>query len=142
MSGPGATVLTRTIDVDWLAIAACRGHDPEMWAITGQGLTVDNRAAIAICRRCPVKNDCAAATHPADEGVIRAAVPIRSRDIALTLVAMAPSLPVVRRPAPECEAPSYAAYQRHRHRGEIACAGCVKAATAYQNLAARRRAGS
>ena len=43
----------------WEDRAACRGHDPEWWSVVGRVLTVENRAAVAVCRGvCTVRVEC------------------------------------------------------------------------------------
>ena len=42
---------------DWYADAACNGHDPALWFPEGQGASPAE--AIAVCRRCPVRSECA-----------------------------------------------------------------------------------
>lgn len=39
--------------MDWTDLAACRGHDPELWFPLGDGAR-----AKAICAGCPVREDC------------------------------------------------------------------------------------
>ena len=43
--------------MDWMAEAACRGKDPEMF-FPGPGRDDQMRSAKAVCRTCPVKADC------------------------------------------------------------------------------------
>lgn len=38
--------------------AACRDHDPDMWAIDTQRRAEQNRQAIRICRGCPIRAWC------------------------------------------------------------------------------------
>lgn len=49
-------------DVDWRQHAACDPHTAELfWITTGHGPTVlskDNRAALELCRACPVRTPC------------------------------------------------------------------------------------
>ena len=42
----------------WTLRAACHGYDPEWWAVVGTKLSDANKAAMAICGRCPVKVRC------------------------------------------------------------------------------------
>jgi len=43
---------------DW-ALAACVGHDPEIWFPTQGNMNLSNLGAITICRGCPIRTDCA-----------------------------------------------------------------------------------
>ncbi|WP_034088837.1 WhiB family transcriptional regulator [Streptacidiphilus albus] len=43
---------------DWLARAACRGHDTELWFASPYSTAT--RAALAICLGCPVVRECLA----------------------------------------------------------------------------------
>jgi Transcription factor WhiB. len=38
--------------------AACRNFDPEMWQLFSKKLTAENRFALQVCARCPVKEWC------------------------------------------------------------------------------------
>lgn len=44
-------------DASWMAGAACRGLDPELF-FTARGANDDHAAAKAICRGCPVVTAC------------------------------------------------------------------------------------
>ena len=46
------------LDETWMDRAACRGLDVEVFYSTDEA---DNRAAIRICRQCPVRGECFAA---------------------------------------------------------------------------------
>jgi hypothetical protein len=63
-------------DVDWLARAKCRGHDPEWWSVVDGStpkLTVANLTAIQVCNACPVLAECGSRTDPdLHAGTIRA----------------------------------------------------------------------
>jgi len=43
----------------WLLRAACRSHDPDLWFPDTPGVRSSARAK-AICRDCPVRNQCLA----------------------------------------------------------------------------------
>lgn len=45
------------IDRTWMKQAACRGLDPDMF-FPPQHSPGDVRAAIAVCKECPVRDDC------------------------------------------------------------------------------------
>lgn len=45
---------TSLVRPDWMADAACRTSDPELFF----PIRTDDTAAIAVCRRCPVQSDC------------------------------------------------------------------------------------
>lgn len=49
-----------TVRVRWMAYAACRNEDPEMFFPSGPGMAVVTKVteALAICRRCPVTEQC------------------------------------------------------------------------------------
>ncbi|BBY78925.1 hypothetical protein MPUL_00830 [Mycolicibacterium pulveris] len=47
------------VDEDWPRRAVCRGMDPELF-FPGEKDTPAQRAAIAICQRCPVREPCLA----------------------------------------------------------------------------------
>lgn len=42
---------------DWTTRAACRGHDPDLW-FPSRGENNKYVAAVAICKTCPVTDDC------------------------------------------------------------------------------------
>lgn len=44
---------------DWIQRAVCRSVDPDLW-YPDKGDSVGSRAAIAICRSCPVRAQCLA----------------------------------------------------------------------------------
>ena len=50
----------------WVADAACAGTPTALWFPDGRVFDDADRSAKAICRRCPVLDDCATyiATHP------------------------------------------------------------------------------
>jgi WhiB family redox-sensing transcriptional regulator len=52
----GSQILARAADRSWMADAACRTHDPEMW-FPRAGLP--DRLALIICGYCPVRERCA-----------------------------------------------------------------------------------
>lgn len=43
---------------EWMADAACNGHDPEMWHATPKDGALEVAQALAICRACPVQASC------------------------------------------------------------------------------------
>lgn len=43
---------------NWRLQAACRGHDPEMWSLTGGWHGQTYQAAHQICDSCPVQAQC------------------------------------------------------------------------------------
>ncbi|TKS98941.1 WhiB family transcriptional regulator [Streptomyces lasalocidi] len=57
----------------WRDRAACVGEDPEIFFPLSEGLAAgaDARAALAVCRRCPVLLDCRtwAVEHGEDDGI-------------------------------------------------------------------------
>lgn len=59
------------VDSDWAGQAACAGHPPRRF--TDPADHTETRAALAVCRRCPVRQPCldtALARHPtADVGI-------------------------------------------------------------------------
>lgn len=58
-------------DTTWMVEAACAGHNPDLWFSPGPGPSPDRSRAIAICTRCPVREECLeyALQHQIDEGV-------------------------------------------------------------------------
>lgn len=51
--------MNTAIDEDWRLLAACRGHDPEMWSLSvGRSGSAYNEAH-KICDGCPVRVPCA-----------------------------------------------------------------------------------
>jgi hypothetical protein len=60
---------------DWRVQAHCRGEEPTWWdtyPATDEGGQWKNRAAIAVCRTCPVQRQCVQeAAAYRDDGVIR-----------------------------------------------------------------------
>jgi len=40
------------------AAALCPNYDPEMWVLTGNIVTPENQAALAICAQCPIRAYC------------------------------------------------------------------------------------
>jgi WhiB family redox-sensing transcriptional regulator len=46
---------------NWEDYAACQGSDGEWWYPISDTLTADNLAALEICGRCPVREQCLAA---------------------------------------------------------------------------------
>jgi WhiB family transcriptional regulator, redox-sensing transcriptional regulator len=43
------------VEMDWTDQARCRGVDPEQFFVRG---ATASRAAIKVCTRCPVKDEC------------------------------------------------------------------------------------
>lgn len=56
MNTPVAPVITDP--QPWIEQAACREVGPGPWDTTGEGLSLDNRRALGICRTCPVRDLC------------------------------------------------------------------------------------
>lgn len=50
--------LTGTGPREWVTRASCRTADPRIFDVIGRHLSVENRAAMALCRNCPVRTDC------------------------------------------------------------------------------------
>jgi WhiB family transcriptional regulator, redox-sensing transcriptional regulator len=42
---------------DWMSEAACQGVDPDLF-FPERGENTDNSEAKAVCRKCPVREDC------------------------------------------------------------------------------------
>ena len=42
----------------WVEAAACRGAGPRLWFPDDNGISVESKAAKAICAECPVQVDC------------------------------------------------------------------------------------
>lgn len=43
---------------EWVERAACRGAGPRLWFPDDNGISVESKAAKAICAECPVQVDC------------------------------------------------------------------------------------
>jgi hypothetical protein len=137
MTGMRGTIQRAVRVGDWVTRAACRTMPSGWWELTssGYGLSADNKAAINLCGNCPVRLDCGAATHPLDEGVIRAGYAIRNHNEAKAIAEAArkaggvtPIWPDARR----LPCGTYAAYRRHLAASEVACGPCRAAANSYQ----------
>ena len=55
----GSTIAHHTLDPDWRDQAACRSSSTEIF-FPPDGSNIAARLAVAICRGCPVRHDCAA----------------------------------------------------------------------------------
>jgi len=113
----------------WMAQAACKNHDPELF----YAHPVDHdrhRQAKRICNNCPVITECLTHAIQNDEPFgIWGAHTARERHT-LTHTPRPPS------PAPQCG--TYAGAKRHYNRGEKPCQPCRQAAADHS---AERRGG-
>lgn len=64
--------------LDWMGLAACRDHDPDLWHST---IYTERQAAIQICEQCPVRPPCRrwADQVADDEAILGATTPERRR---------------------------------------------------------------
>ncbi|WP_313673314.1 WhiB family transcriptional regulator [Mycolicibacterium sp.] len=55
----------------WRARAACAGRSPNLWFPEGAGNSAATQEAVAICRSCPVRTQCAeyALAQPENFGI-------------------------------------------------------------------------
>lgn len=131
----------------WRRRAACRDHDPQMFA--GESAQATRRAR-EVCRECPVIGECLQSALAHEETGVwggtsedeRRALRGGDRPAAVPTPTPERAAPT---PAPKGAQPcgTPAMYQRHRRRGEEACDACLeaqrrKSAQAHQRRRERR----
>jgi WhiB family redox-sensing transcriptional regulator len=89
------------VDLDWIARAACGGHDPELWFPIGtDGVDTRRRLthtaavdALAICRKCPVREQCLdwALSQGCDFGIFGGTLPQERRVMSAQGAPVAPA---------------------------------------------------
>lgn len=123
-------------ELDWRQRAVCREHDPDMWFPT-PGDKPTRRAAVRICRACPVAVECGREAFAIDAADgIWGGLTSKQRSNLLGVPASA------RRHATKILSPcgTPAAYQRHYRNGEKPCDACRRAHNAYHSGNVQQRA--
>jgi Transcription factor WhiB len=144
---------------DWYAHAACAqprcGISSTAWDADAD--PAQHRAALAVCRRCPVTAQClAAAVASQDEGIRGGELLSRGKTGVRPLTRLCQrcedpfAAGAGRRYCDDCRAPqrlprqppvcgTVAAHRAHLRRGEPACPSCLAASSRYSQDAKRRR---
>ena len=120
---------------DWRTRAVCRDEDPELFFPIGDGepARLQEQAAQAVCRRCPVQRECGTwAVESGQRDGVWAAMTERQLRSAIRARKTKPET----RGAKPQPCGTSAAYQRHRAHGEEPCAPCKQARA--EDLAARK----
>ena len=115
----------------WMARAACRGHDPNLWFPQKAGANHNTPKAKAICATCPVSDACL--QYALDAGETRGIW----GGVAIDAHRRSPEHRKVPTPLPHG---TNAGYVRERRQGLPHCADCIAARNRYRRALHARSA--